>query len=163
MRRCDKITKYKKERGKNMFGEDIIFGTGTFKLGDKRRIIIPKKTGVEKDDILICRYISGNDYFTISAYKKIIECKNKLESILRNSEHNSEIYNKTISELCTIAQQFDGKYEVDGQGRFILPQSICEKLNFVDSSTILNYEGSYEEVYNDFYPCIKVYEKKKIR
>lgn len=53
-----------------MFGEDIILGTGILKIDDKRRITIPKKTGVEKNDILICRYISGNDYLTILAYKK---------------------------------------------------------------------------------------------
>ncbi len=144
-----------------MFGEDIILGTGTLKINDKRRITIPKKTGVEKNDILICRYISGNDYLTILAYKKIIEYKNKLETILRNSEYNSDIYNKAINELRTIAVEFDGKKEADKNGRFILPQSICEELDFEPSSSILAYEGSYENLYSDFYPCIKVYEKNK--
>lgn len=93
--------------------------------------------------------------------KKIIEYKNKLETILRNSEYNSDIYNKAINELRTIAVEFDGKKETDKNGRFILPQSICEELDFEPSSSILAYEGSYENLYSDFYPCIKVYEKNK--
>ena len=96
-------------------------------------------------------YASSTTYVTGMAVVKA--CEKLRNSIL---EAAAGFFNVDKEDI-----EFDGKKEADKNGRFILPQSICEELDFEPSSSILAYEGSYENLYSDFYPCIKVYEKNK--
>lgn len=114
-----------------MFGEDIITGEREISIDNKRRIVIPKFTGIEENDRLICIYENDNTFFEIinfNDFKKVIKYKNSLsKKFLEDGDF--EKYNIINQEMKKIIEEAFVSSRVDKWSRFVLDSNIVEKFD----------------------------------
>ncbi len=141
-----------------MFGDRLILEEVCVRMDDKRRIVIPKFTGVTKGDKLAFFYTS--DFKGIKAYNfaDVQKAITKLYELLeKNSTTKMCQFAKTALEKLEL---YSAGYGVtDMQGRLTLPSCASQKINLGENNELVFVAGTIDSI--EIYPNQESYIKSK--
>ncbi len=141
-----------------MFGDTLILEESNAKLDNKRRIVIPKFTGVSENDKLAFFYTAdfkGLKVYHLSTVKEsLLTLANMIQDdipfqkyiLVKKDIENIELYSA-------------GYAKVDQQGRIVLPECACQRLNLTKDKSSIFIAGTLDSI--EIYPNQETYIASK--